>query len=82
MDKGREIRIEGEGNVQCQGLPPDIKILASPKRGLESEHFQQRPHPFMISNLVDVFCQECRPDPKTHVLTSIFSFVNFNYLEN
>ena len=43
MDKGREITIEGEGNVQCQGLPPDIKILASPKRGLESERFQQRP---------------------------------------
>jgi len=45
MDKVREIRIEGEGNGKCQGLTPDIKILASPKRGLESERFQQRPHP-------------------------------------
>ncbi len=54
MDKGREVRIEGEGSVKCQGLTPDI--LASPKRGLESEHFQQRPHPCHI----EYICPECR----------------------
>ncbi len=49
MDKEREIRIEGEGNGKCQGLTPDI--LASPERGLESERFQQRPHPQIKAKL-------------------------------
>ncbi len=32
-------------------LPLTIKILASPKRGLESERFQQRPHPQIKAKL-------------------------------